>query len=75
MSQAIEIQCLSEDQALRTVENLCKVRGLDKPKIISKEKPSFSKEIVQKYKKRTILIEDGCIKTDTSAGGYLNGID
>ena len=49
MSQAIEIQCLSEDQALRTVENLCKVRGLDKPKIISKEKPSFSKDIVQKY--------------------------
>lgn len=36
---------------------------------------THDKEIVQKYKKRTILIEDGCIKTDTSVGGYLNGID
>lgn len=35
---------------------------------------THDKEIVQKYKKRTILIEDGCIKTDTSAGGYLHGI-
>lgn len=34
---------------------------------------THDKEIVQKYKKRTILIEDGCIKTDTSTGGYLNG--
>ncbi len=31
---------------------------------------THDKEIVQKYKKRTILIEDGCIKTDTSLGGY-----
>lgn len=36
---------------------------------------THDKEIVQKYKKRTILIEDGFIKTDTSSGGYLNGID
>ncbi len=36
---------------------------------------THDKEIVQKYKKRTILIEDGCIKTDTSTGGYANGID
>ncbi len=36
---------------------------------------THDREIVQKYKKRTILIEDGCIKTDTSAGGYSNGID
>ena len=35
---------------------------------------THDKEIVQKYKKRTILIEDGCIKTDTSTGGYANGI-
>lgn len=34
---------------------------------------THDKEIVQKYKKRTILIEDGCIKTDTSMGGYLHG--
>ena len=34
---------------------------------------THDKEIVQKYKKRTILIEDGCIKTDTSTGGYANG--
>lgn len=35
---------------------------------------THDREIVQKYKKRTILIEDGCIKTDTSVGGYSNGI-
>ncbi len=33
---------------------------------------THDKEIVQKYKKRTILIEDGCIKTDTSTGGYTS---
>ena len=33
---------------------------------------THDKEIVQRYKKRTILIEDGCIKTDTSLGGYLS---
>ena len=32
---------------------------------------THDKEIVQKYKKRTILIEDGCVKTDTSIGGYV----
>ena len=35
---------------------------------------THDKEIVQKYKKRTILIEDGCITTDASSGGYSNGI-
>ena len=35
---------------------------------------THDKEIVQKHKKRTILIEDGCIKTDTSVGGYDDGI-
>lgn len=35
---------------------------------------THNKEIVQKYKKRTILIEDGCIKTDTSVGGYVDGV-
>ena len=35
---------------------------------------THDKEIVQKHKKRTILIEDGCIKTDTSAGGYVDGV-
>lgn len=34
---------------------------------------THDKEIVQKYKKRTIYIEDGCIKTDTSTGGYTDG--
>jgi cell division transport system ATP-binding protein len=32
---------------------------------------THDKEVVQKYKKRTILIEDGCVKTDTSTGGYV----
>lgn len=32
---------------------------------------THDREIVQRYKKRTILIEDGCIKTDTSVGGYV----
>lgn len=31
---------------------------------------THDKDIVQKYKKRTILIEDGCVKNDTSMGGY-----
>ncbi|MEG0365598.1 MAG: cell division ATP-binding protein FtsE [Coprobacillus sp.] len=31
---------------------------------------THDKEIVQKYKKRTILIEDGCVKADASTGGY-----
>ena len=35
---------------------------------------THDKEIVQKHKKRTILIEDGFIKTDTSAGGYVDGV-
>lgn len=35
---------------------------------------THDKEIVQKHKKRTILIEDGCIKTDTSVGGYIDGV-
>ncbi len=35
---------------------------------------THDKEIVQRHKKRTILIEDGCIKTDTSVGGYVDGI-
>lgn len=35
---------------------------------------THDKEIVQKYKKRTIYIEDGCIKTDTSTGGYTDGV-
>lgn len=36
---------------------------------------THDKEIVQKYKKRTIYIEDGCIKTDTSTGGYTDGVN
>jgi cell division transport system ATP-binding protein len=32
---------------------------------------THDREVVQKYKKRTILIEDGCVKTDTSTGGYV----
>lgn len=31
---------------------------------------THDREIVQRYKKRTILIEDGCVKTDTTLGGY-----
>lgn len=27
-------------------------------------------KIVQEHKKRTILIEDGCVNADTSLGGY-----
>lgn len=36
---------------------------------------THDKIIVQKYKKRTILIEDGCVTSDTSLGGYDNGIN
>ena len=31
---------------------------------------THDREIVQRNKKRTILIEDGCVTTDTSLGGY-----
>jgi len=34
---------------------------------------THDQEVVQSYKKRTILIEDGCIKTDESTGGYTDG--
>lgn len=32
---------------------------------------THDRDIVQTYKKRTILIEDGCITADTSTGGYI----
>ena len=35
---------------------------------------THDKEIVQKYKKRTIVMKDGCITADTSLGGYVDGI-
>jgi hypothetical protein len=49
MAQIIEVKCLTEEQAMTTVENMCKVRGLAKPKVLSTDKPSFSKDIIQKY--------------------------
>lgn len=32
---------------------------------------THDREIVQRHKKRTIVMEDGCINTDTSLGGYV----
>lgn len=32
---------------------------------------THDRDIVQEYKKRTILIDHGCITADTSAGGYI----
>jgi cell division transport system ATP-binding protein len=32
---------------------------------------THDREVVQRHKKRTILMEDGCINTDTSLGGYV----
>lgn len=32
---------------------------------------THDREIVQQHKKRTILMEDGCINMDTSLGGYV----
>ena len=31
---------------------------------------THDKYIVEKYKKRTILIDNGCVTSDTSVGGY-----
>ena len=31
---------------------------------------THDQKIVQEHKKRTILMEDGCINADTSLGGY-----
>ncbi len=33
---------------------------------------THDRDIVQSYRKRTILIENGCVTSDTSAGGYVS---
>ena len=61
---------LDPDTSIEIIELLERINEVNHTTILV---VTPDKEIVQKYKKRTILIEDGCIKTDTSTGGYLNG--
>ncbi len=63
---------LDPDTSKEIIELLERVNEINNTTVLV---VTHDKEIVQKYKKRTILIEDGCIKTDTSTGGYANGID
>ena len=62
---------LDPDTSIEIIEVLERINEVNHTTILV---VTHDKEIVQKYKKRTILIEDGCIKTDTSTGGYANGI-
>lgn len=62
---------LDPDTSIEIIELLERINEVNHTTILV---VTHDKEIVQKYKKRTILIEDGCIKTYTSTGGYANGI-
>ena len=62
---------LDPDTSIEIIELLERINEVNHTTILV---VTHDKEIVQKYKKRRILIEDGCIKTDTSTGGYANGI-
>ena len=61
---------LDPDTSNEIIELLERINEVDHTTILV---VTHDKEIVQKHKKRTILIEDGCIKTDTSVGGYVHG--
>lgn len=61
---------LDPDTSNEIIELLERINEVDHTTILV---VTHDKEIVQKHKKRTILIEDGCIKTDTSVGGYVDG--
>lgn len=62
---------LDPDTSIEIIELLERINEVNHTTILV---VTHDKEIVQKYKKRTILIEDGCIKTDTSTGGYSDGV-
>jgi len=61
---------LDPDTSIGIIELLERINEVNHTTILV---VTHDKEIVQKYKKRTILIEDGCIKIDTSTGGYADG--
>lgn len=62
---------LDPDTSVEIIELLERINEVNHTTILV---VTHDKEIVQKYKKRTILIEDGYIKTDTSVGGYVDGV-
>ena len=62
---------LDPDTSVEIIELLERINEVNHTTILV---VTHDKEIVQKYKKRTILIEDGCIKTDTSVGRYVDGV-
>ena len=62
---------LDPDTSIEIIELLERINEVNHTTILV---VTHDKEIVQKYKKRTILIEDGCINTDTSTWVSANGI-
>lgn len=61
---------LDPDTSIGIIELLERINEVNHTTVVV---VTHDKEIVQKYKKRTILMEDGCIKADTSMGGYVDG--
>jgi hypothetical protein len=49
MSQAREVVCLDKQQIKATIEHLCESMNLETPKEIFSGKPSYTKELEQKY--------------------------
>lgn len=62
---------LDPDTSSEIIELLERINEVNQTTILV---VTHDKAVVQKYKKRTILIEDGCIKTDTTTGGYTDGV-
>ena len=58
---------LDPDTSKEIIELLEKINEVNQTTVLV---VTHDRDIVQKYKTRTIRIEDGCIKTDTSLGGY-----
>lgn len=49
MAQLLKVNCLSEEQVEIVMRNMCKIRNLDEPKIIDKNKPKYSQELCAKH--------------------------
>ncbi len=59
---------LDPDTSLEIIELLERINLEEKTTVLV---VTHDREVVQKNRKRTIVIEEGCVKADTSAGGYV----
>ncbi len=59
---------LDPDTSVEIIELLEKINAAENTTVLV---VTHDKEIVQRYRKRTIVIEEGCVKADTSVGGYV----